>query len=95
MLLTKPGRCHLREEASDWESHCLELAVVFSRHGCFDKALVKTEETLEPPYPLPAFAERQCLTVDDVRRHVSAFGAEGGSHGMAEAGQPSDCEPIA
>lgn len=58
---------------SAWESHCLELAMVFSTHGYFDKALIKIEETLEPPFPLPALAEPKSLTVNDVRRHVGVL----------------------
>jgi hypothetical protein len=58
---------------SAWESHCLEAAMVLARHGYFDKALIKIEETLEPPFPLPAFAEPELLTIDDVRGQVSAL----------------------
>jgi len=58
---------------SAWESHCLERAMVFARHGYFDKALIKIEETLEPPFPLPAFIEPELLTIDDVRWQVSAL----------------------
>jgi hypothetical protein len=47
--------------------------MVFARHGYFDKALIKIEETLEPPFPLPAFAEPELLTIDDVRWQVSAL----------------------
>src|SRR5262245_24253069 len=62
---------------SAWESHCMELALAFCRHGYFDKALIKIVEILEPPYPLPAFAEPPSLAVDDARRHMSALGGEG------------------
>jgi hypothetical protein len=58
---------------SAWESYCLELAIVFSKHGYFDKALGKIAETLEPPFPLPAFTEPGPLTVNDVRQQVSVL----------------------
>jgi hypothetical protein len=58
---------------SAWESHCLRSAMVFARHGYFDKALIKIAETLAPPIPLPAFAEPEPLMIDDVRKHLSTF----------------------
>jgi hypothetical protein len=58
---------------SAWESHCLALAMVFARYGYFDKALIKIEETLEPPFPLPTFAEPEFLTIDEVRWQVGTL----------------------
>ena len=58
---------------SPWECHCLSHAMVFSSHGYFDKALIEIAQVLEPPCPLPAFANRQSLTVEDVRHHLRAL----------------------
>ena len=55
---------------SPWECHCLSHAMVFSSHGYFDKALIEIGQVLEPPHPLPTFANPEPLTVDDVRRHL-------------------------
>jgi hypothetical protein len=57
---------------SDWERHCLSLAMVFERHGYFDKALTKIAEVLEPPFPLPAFPKPEPLSIDDIRRTLRA-----------------------
>jgi hypothetical protein len=53
---------------SDWERHCLSLAMVFEKHGYFDKAVSAIADVLEPPCPLPAFPEPEPLTIDDIRR---------------------------
>jgi len=44
--------------------------MVFSRHGYFDKALIEIAQVLEPPRPLPAFANPEPLSVEDVRQHL-------------------------
>jgi hypothetical protein len=33
---------------SEWEQYCLSSALVFERHGYFEKALIKIGEVLEP-----------------------------------------------
>jgi hypothetical protein len=58
---------------SAWECHCLGLAIVFARNGHFDRALRNITEVLEPPIPLPAFADPAPLTVEDARRLVGTF----------------------
>jgi hypothetical protein len=57
---------------SEWEQYCLSSALVFERHGYFEKALIKIEEVLEPPIPLPAFRKPPPITLDDISRHLSA-----------------------
>ena len=55
------------------ESHCLGSAMLFVRHGYFDKALAKIAGILAPPFPLPAFAELKLLSIDDIRRYLNAL----------------------
>ena len=57
---------------SDWERHCLSLAMVFERHGYFDKALTQIGQVLEPPFPLPAFPKPEPLSIEDIRRTLRA-----------------------
>ena len=57
---------------SDWERYCLSSALVFERHGYFEKALIKIGEVLEPPIPLPPFPKPPPITLDDIRRRVTA-----------------------
>ena len=64
-LLTVYSGCE--GQLSDWERHCLSLAMSFEKHGYFNKALSVIAEVLEPPF-LPAFPEPEPLTIDDIRR---------------------------
>ena len=57
---------------SEWEQYCLSSALVFERHGYFEKALIKIGEVLEPPIPLPPFPKPPPITLDDIGRHLSA-----------------------
>jgi hypothetical protein len=57
---------------SEWEQYCLSSALVFERHGYFEKALIKIGEVLEPPIPLPPFPKPPPITLDDISRHVTA-----------------------
>ena len=57
---------------SDWEQYCLSSALVFERYGYFEKALIKIGEVLEPPIPLPPFPKPPPITLDDIRRRLSA-----------------------
>ena len=57
---------------SEWEQYCLSSALVFERHGFFEKALVKIGQVFEPPIPLPPFPKPPPITLDDISRHVSA-----------------------
>ena len=57
---------------SEWERYCLSSALVFERHGYFEKALLKIGEVLEPPIPLPPFPKPPPITLDDISRHVTA-----------------------
>jgi hypothetical protein len=56
----------------EWEQYCLSSAFVFERHGYFEKALTKIGEVFEPPIPLPPFPKPPPITLDDVRRRVTA-----------------------
>ena len=55
---------------SAWERHCLSSALIFERHGYFDKALKKINEVLEPPIPLPTFPPPSSMTLRDVIAHL-------------------------
>src|SRR5258708_34556974 len=57
---------------SEWEQYCLSSALVFERHGYFEKALIKIGEVFEPPIPLPPFPKPLPITLDDISRHVAA-----------------------
>src|SRR4030095_832037 len=57
---------------SEWEQYCLSSALVFERHGFFEKALIKIGQVFEPPIPLPPFPKPPPITLDDISRHVSA-----------------------
>jgi hypothetical protein len=57
---------------SEWEQYCLWSALVFARHGFFEKALIKIGEVFEPPVPLPPFPKPPLVTLDDISRHVAA-----------------------
>ena len=57
---------------SEWERYCLSSALVFERHGYFEKALIKIGEIFEPPIPLPPFPKPPPITLDDISRHVTA-----------------------
>jgi hypothetical protein len=57
---------------SEWEQHCLSSALIFERHGYFEKALIKIGEVFEPPVPLPQFLKPPPVTLDDISRHVTA-----------------------
>ena len=57
---------------SEWEQYCLSSALVFERHGYFEKALIKIGEVFEPPIPLPSFPKPPPITLDDINRHVTA-----------------------
>ena len=57
---------------SEWEQYCLSSALVFERHGYFEKALIKIGEVFEPPIPLPQFPKPSAITLDDISRHVAA-----------------------
>lgn len=57
---------------SEWERYCLSSALVFERHGYFEKALIKIGEVLEPPIPLPSFPKPPPITLDDISRHLGA-----------------------
>ena len=57
---------------SEWEQYCLSSALVFERHGYFEKALIKIGEVFEPPFPLPSFPKPPPITLDDISRHVTA-----------------------
>jgi hypothetical protein len=57
---------------SEWEQYCLSSAFVFERHGYFEKALTKIGEVIEPPIPLPPFPKPPPITLDDIRRRVTA-----------------------
>jgi hypothetical protein len=57
---------------SEWEQYCLSSALVFERHGYFEKALIKIREVFEPPIPLPPFPKPPPITIDDISRHVAA-----------------------
>ena len=59
---------------SEWERYCLSSALVFERHGYFEKALTKIEEVFEPPVPLPPFPKPPPITLDDITRHIAAAG---------------------
>jgi hypothetical protein len=43
-----------------------------TRHGYFEKALIKIREVFEPPIPLPPFPKPPPITLDDISRHVTA-----------------------
>jgi hypothetical protein len=57
---------------SEWEQYCLSSALVFERHGFFEKALIKIGQVFEPPIPLPPFPKPPPITLDDIRSHVTA-----------------------
>jgi hypothetical protein len=57
---------------SEWEQYCLWSALVFERHGYFEKALIKIGEVFEPPIPLPSFPKPPRITLADISRHVTA-----------------------
>ena len=57
---------------SEWEQYCLSSALVFERHGFFEKALIKIGQVFEPPIPLPSFPKPPPITLDDISRHVTA-----------------------
>ena len=57
---------------SEWEQYCLSSALVFERHGFFEKALIKIGQVFEPPIPLPPFPKPPPITLDDIRRRVTA-----------------------
>jgi hypothetical protein len=57
---------------SEWEQYCLSSALIFERHGYFEKALIKIGEVFEPPIPLPSFPKPPPITLDDISRHVTA-----------------------
>jgi hypothetical protein len=57
---------------SEWEQYCLSSALVFERHGYFEKALIKIGEVFEPPVPLPSFPKPPPITLGDISRHVTA-----------------------
>ena len=57
---------------SEWEQYCLSSALVFERHGFFEKALIKIGQVFEPPIPLPPFPKPPPITLDDISRHVTA-----------------------
>ena len=57
---------------SEWDQYCLSSAFVFERHGYFEKALTKIGEVFEPPIPLPPFPKPPPITLDDIRRRVTA-----------------------
>jgi len=57
---------------SEWEQYCLSSALVFERHGYFEKALLKIGEVFEPPIPLPSFPKPPPITLDDISRHLGA-----------------------
>ena len=57
---------------SEWEQYCLSSALIFERHGYFEKALIKIGQVFEPPIPLPSFPKPPPITLDDISRHVTA-----------------------
>jgi hypothetical protein len=57
---------------SEWEQYCLWSALVFERHGYFEKALTKIREVFEPPVPLPPFPKPPRITLADISRHITA-----------------------
>ncbi len=57
---------------SEWEQYCISSALVFERHGYFERALIKIGEVFEPPVPLPPFPKPPAITLDDISRHVTA-----------------------
>lgn len=57
---------------SEWEQYCLSSALIFERHGYFEKALIKIGEVFEPPIPLPPFPKPPPITLDDISRHLGA-----------------------
>jgi hypothetical protein len=57
---------------SEWDRYCLSSALVFERHGYFEKALIKIGEVFEPPIPLPPFPKPPPITLADISRHVTA-----------------------
>jgi hypothetical protein len=61
---------------SEWEQYCLSSALVFERHGYFEKALIKIGEVFEPPIPLPPFPKPPPTTLDDISRHVTTAAAK-------------------